>query len=115
MLATMLATMLVSYHNHVYSAALLVVPGMVVAANGGGPGPLPRIIRAAAFVPAASFALTFLFLNVLLASTEITALIVVALGTVVVAELKSQAAGSLLQRLLVASRQAAPGTPAGVD
>ncbi len=45
MLATLLVTMLASYHNHIHGAALLVVPGMALWARGGGPSPLPLILR----------------------------------------------------------------------
>jgi hypothetical protein len=72
MLATMLVTMLAGFHNHAHGAALLLVPGMVLAAQGGGPRALRTILRAGVYVPSIVFclsadaALTALVLGVLL-------------------------------------------------
>lgn len=57
-LATMIVTMLVSFHNHIHGAALLLVPGMALAARGGGPRPLPSLFLASLYVPLAVFSLT---------------------------------------------------------
>ena len=51
MLATLLVTMIATYHNHLHGAALLIVPCMVLWARGGGPSPLPLLLRLGLFRP----------------------------------------------------------------
>jgi hypothetical protein len=51
MLVALIVTMLVGFHNHIHGAALLLVPGMVLAARGGGPWPLPFLLVAALYSP----------------------------------------------------------------
>src|SRR5438876_10033606 len=59
-LATLLVAMLTSFHNHVYGAALLLVPGMaLVAANIAGK-PLQMLLRVGLFVPPLLFLLAVL-------------------------------------------------------
>ena len=57
-LATVLATMLVSFHNHVHGAILVVPPALALLARGGGPRLIPPLLRFGLFAPIALFALT---------------------------------------------------------
>lgn len=57
-LATLIVTMLASLHNHIHGAALLLVPGMALAARGGGPWPLPTLLVIGVYAPPILFAVT---------------------------------------------------------
>jgi hypothetical protein len=57
MLAVLLVTMLGTFHNHVHGAALLLVPGMALLARGGGPPPLPLLLKLGWLVPTLDFLL----------------------------------------------------------
>lgn len=58
LLATLLVTMLVSFHNHVHGAALLVVPGVLFAAQGIGPRLTQAALRVGLVLPTLLFFLT---------------------------------------------------------
>ena len=58
MLATMVITMLVSFHNHAYGAILLVVPGMALAAGPDSPRLTRLLLWVGAFVPSVLFLAT---------------------------------------------------------
>ncbi len=106
MLATGIVMMLASFHNHIHSAALLLVPGMAVAAAKSRPPMLTTVLLAGLYGPLPLFFAT--------ASTRFTAWLIVAvmlaaLGVVVAAELSSPRAAERLP-----SAQAAPcGLDAG--
>lgn len=51
MLATMIVTMLVGYHNHIHAASLLLVPGAALAAATPRGTALATLLRVAFFVP----------------------------------------------------------------
>ena len=57
-LATLLVTVITSFHSHVHGAALLVVPGLALAASGGGPRVVQRLMRMALALPTTLFFLT---------------------------------------------------------
>jgi hypothetical protein len=57
MLATLLVTMVATFHNHIHGATLLLVPGMALWARGGGPSPLPSLLRLGLFAPILFFTL----------------------------------------------------------
>ena len=58
MFATIVVTMLASIHNHAFGAMLLLGPGMVLAAQGGGPRPLQALLRVAVYAPTLVFVIT---------------------------------------------------------
>ncbi len=57
-LATLIVTMMATLHNHIHGAALLLVPGMALAARGGGPWPLPALLLIGVYAPPLVFAVT---------------------------------------------------------
>jgi hypothetical protein len=56
MLATLLVTMIATYHNHIHGALLLLVPAMALWARGGGTSPLPWLLRLGLIAPILCFA-----------------------------------------------------------
>ncbi len=84
MLATLLVTMLVSFHSHTHGATLLLVPGLALLARDRGHGLLPQLLRLGLFAPTIVFALTFTpeFVSFLF-----IALMAAALGSIFVSEL----------------------------
>jgi hypothetical protein len=50
-LATLCVTMLTSFHNHVYGAALLLVPGMILCAGNTVQKPLRMLLRVGLYAP----------------------------------------------------------------
>ena len=58
MLATCAVAMLTSFHNHVYGAVLLLVPGMALAASNHGPRPVHWLLRAGLYAPPLLFLLS---------------------------------------------------------
>ncbi|MBI4494000.1 MAG: DUF2029 domain-containing protein [Chloroflexi bacterium] len=82
-LALVAATMLVAFHNHVHGATLLVVPGMVLLAQGGGSRLLRRVIELAVYAPVPIFYFTG---SMALVASLFVALMLVALAAVFVAE-----------------------------
>ena len=71
MLATVIVMMLASFHNHIHSAVILLVPGMAAAARAEAPPALRMILLAALYAPLPLFFAT--------ASTRMTAWLIVAL------------------------------------
>jgi hypothetical protein len=82
-LATMIVTMLASFHNHIHGAALLLVPGMALAAQRGGPRPLFALSLIGLYAPLVVFMTTSWIITAWL----LIALMVVALVVIVGAEL----------------------------
>jgi Glycosyltransferase family 87 len=86
MLATVIVMMLASYHNHIHSAALLLVPGLAVAAQKGQPRFLRIVLAAGLFVP---LALYFVTASMLYVSWLMIALMLATLGLILHDELMS--------------------------
>ena len=103
MLATLLVTMLASFHNHIHGAALLVVPALVFAATDRGPRHAHAAMRLGLFLPTVLFTLTT---STLLAAWTLVILMLVALGAITFAELTEVPAGDTTQerRLVPALR-----------
>ena len=57
-LATLCVAMLTSFHNHVYGAALLLVPGMALLAGNTAGKPLQILLRVGLYAPPLLFLLT---------------------------------------------------------
>ena len=57
-MATMVVTLLASFHSHSHGAALLLVPGMILVAQGIGPSLLQAVMRVSLFIPTFIFCLT---------------------------------------------------------
>ena len=57
-LATLFVAMLTSFHNHVYGAALLLVPCMALVATNAAGKPLQLLLRVGLYVPPLLFLLT---------------------------------------------------------
>jgi hypothetical protein len=93
MLATVIIMMLASYHNHVHSAALLLVPCMAVAAQANGPRFLRTILLAGLFVP---LPLYFLTASMMRVSWLFIALMLAGLGVILHAELTELLGGKAL-------------------
>ncbi len=99
MLATVIVMMMASYHNHVHSAALLLIPGMAAAAQSNRPRFLRTLLLAGLFVPLPFYFLTASMMRV---SWLFIALMRAALGTILYAELGLDGAPTLWhQRQLV--------------
>ena len=86
LLATMLVTMLASFHNHAHGATLLVVPAMALAARSASARALPTLMVAALLVPAA---LIFAGTSGVAVATCVIALMAAALVILVVQDLRS--------------------------
>jgi hypothetical protein len=72
-LATVIVTLLASFHSHIHGAALLVVPAIALAAQGGGPRYVQSAMRLALLVPMFIFtpslatgAISFIFIVLML-------------------------------------------------
>lgn len=75
MLATVIVMMLASYHNHIHSAALLLIPGLAVAAQRARPRFLGTILAAGLFAPlplyfvqGSAMSVSWLFIALMLAA-----------------------------------------------
>lgn len=79
MLAVVLVTLLCSFHSHTHGAALLVVPGMALAAQGGGPPLMQSLMRISLFAPMVVLILmnTFVISSVMLTALMLLALVVI--------------------------------------
>ena len=110
MLATVLVMMLASYHNHIHSAALLLIPGLAVAAQRKRPRDLVPILLTGLYAPlplyfarASMMSVTWLFIALMLA----------ALGIIVNGEVAALVGGEE-PRLATGgpdSRESEPATP----
>ena len=90
MLATIIVMMLASYHNHIHSAALLMVPGLAVAAQTEKPRYLHPTLLAGLYAPLPLYFGTGSMIQV---SWLFIALMLAALGIVVSAEVASPVHG----------------------
>ncbi len=86
MLATVMVMMLASYHNHVHSAALLMIPGLVVAAQRNRPRYLVGILLTGLYAPVALYFVTG---SMVFVSWLFIALMPAALGVILHADLAS--------------------------
>ena len=86
MLATVIVMMLASFHNHIHSAAILLVPGMAVAARSSCPHVLNVILLAGLYAPLPLF---FATASTRLTAWLIVALMLAALGTIFARELSA--------------------------
>ncbi len=84
MLATIIVMMMASYHNHAHSAALLLVPGIAVAAQGSGPRSLRTILAAGLLAPVLLY---FFTASMMYVSWLLIVLMLAALGIIVHDEL----------------------------
>ena len=64
MLATVIVMMMASYHNHIHSAALLIVPGIEVAAQRGSSRILKALLLAGLYLPPVLFFATASMISV---------------------------------------------------
>ena len=85
MLATVLIMMLVSYHNHAHSAALLLIPGIAVAAEDVKPPFLGTILAAMLLAPTVIY---FLTASMIYVSWLLITLMLVALWIIVDSEFR---------------------------
>jgi hypothetical protein len=84
MLATVIVMMMASYHNHIHSASLLLVPGMAAAASKDSPRWLLPILMGGLYAPVVVY---FVTASVVYVVWLIIALMLAALGIIVWAEL----------------------------
>ena len=57
MLATLLITVLATYHSHIHGATLLLVPGMALLGRGAAPRAVAWLLRMGVVAPVVVFAL----------------------------------------------------------
>jgi hypothetical protein len=103
MLATLLVTMLASFHNHIHGATLLLVPGMVLAAQGSGPRLVQATLRVGLYAPAVVFYLT--------GDAVLVAVLLILLMLIALIAAVAEAAGR--ERYPPAALPAGPASPAG--
>jgi hypothetical protein len=99
MLATMIVTMLIGFHNHLHGAALLLVPGAILAAQGHAPRPVLSVLRVGLLLPTVAVFLTHLLVRGLTfglfphaAVDAFVLLMLIALSALVVDEVRRWAA-----------------------
>jgi hypothetical protein len=90
MLATVIVMMMASYHNHIHSASLLLVPGLAVAAHDAAPLWLGRMLLAGLYVP---LPLYFVTGSMMYVSWLFIGLMLATLAVLVHAEVTSRTAG----------------------
>ncbi len=87
MLATVIIMMLASYHNHIHSAALLLIPGLAVAAQRKRPRSLMAILLMGLYAP---LPLYFARASMMSVTWLLIALMLAALGIIVKGELAAR-------------------------
>ena len=90
MLATVIIMMLASYHNHIHSAALLLIPGLAVAAQRKRPRSLMAILLMGLYAP---LPLYFARASMMSVTWLLIALMLAALGIIVKGELAARLGG----------------------
>jgi hypothetical protein len=104
MLATMIVTVLSSFHSHIHGATLLLVPAMAYLAAEGEPTLVGWLIRAGLYLPTVVFSLTFM---PKLVAYLFIGLMTAALGAIIASEWRDASApspGSELRSRLGRSR-----------
>ena len=101
LLATMLVTMLASFHNHAHGATLLVAPALAVLAGGAAGPVLGALLFLAVFLPDAVF---FATLNGVWVAGSLAGVMAAALAVLLAGEVRPGAAPRL---------PSAPGSPRG--
>lgn len=88
MLATLLVTLLISFHSHTHGAALLIVPGMLLAARRDGPPLVQAALPVSLFLPVFVFGLTGW---VTMIATVLTSLMLLSLTAILLQDALRQA------------------------
>jgi hypothetical protein len=94
MLATTIVMMLASFHNHIHSAALLLIPGIAVAAQKEKPRYLGAILVTGLYAPSVLY---FVRASMMSVAWLFIALMLAALGIIVHAELAPMFGGRTTQ------------------